>query len=412
MSSPVQGSAWRAPGRPRIASREAEIIFRCARSSPNSEEADRLQALIEAGIDWSTVIRGAERHGLRPLVATHLRAAFRDGAAPGALAELELAATATARRNVALTAELFRLLEGFDQAGIRVLPYKGPVLAGAVYGSVALREFFDLDLLVRRGDVRAAAHVLRAAGYRAELPLTPAQEAAVLGSRHELVFVREDGRVVVELQWRVVPGYFAFDLDHGRLWDRAEWVQLAGRKVPTLRPEDLVLALCVHGTKHLWERLVWVLDVAELMRVRTDVDWGEVVAMARNLGALRMLGLGLRLASDLPGAAIPPRLARDLLVDPVVDRLANQTWERTLGSSGAPGGIARAAHFHLGARERYRDRVRYCARLALATTPGDWAAVRLPDALFPLYSLVRLARVVLKYGMTVDASRAKRDHGS
>jgi hypothetical protein len=411
MSSPVQGSAWRALERSRILSREAEILLRCARSSPNPEEADRLRALVETGLDWPRVIREAERHGLRPLVATHLRAAVGEGAARGGLVELELAALGTARRNVALTAELFRLLEGFDQAGVRVLPYKGPVLAGAVYGSVALREFLDLDLLVRRGDVRAAAHVLQIAGYRAKLPLTPAQEAAVLGSRHELVFVREDGRVVVELQWRVVPAYFAFELDHERLWDRAEWVQLAGRKVPTLRPEDLLLALCVHGTKHLWDRLVWILDVAELIRARTDLDWAEVVTMARHLGALRMLGLGLRLATDLPGASIPPP-ARDLLIDPVVDRLAIQTWERTLSSSRAPGGIARAAHYHLGARERYRDRMRYCARLALATTPGDWAAIRLPDALFPLYSLVRLARVALKYGMTVDASRAKRGHGS
>ncbi|PYO80862.1 MAG: hypothetical protein DMD65_14450, partial [Gemmatimonadetes bacterium] len=49
-------------------------------------------------------------------------------------------------------------------------------------------------------------------------------------------------------------------------------------------------------------------------------------------------------------------------------------------------------------RERWRDRLRYCARVALTPTSGDWAWLRLPDALYPLYYVARPIRLIAKYG--------------
>src|SRR2546426_126910 len=54
--------------------------------------------------------------------------------------------------------------------------------------------------------------------------------------------------------------------------------------------------------------------------------------------------------------------------------------------------------FHLRTRERWRDRLRYCARVALTPTAGDWAWLRLPDALYPFYYVARPIRLIAKYG--------------
>lgn len=380
-------------------------MLRCTRTALDSAAIDGLRAALAGGLDWARLVRVAEWHGVRPLVAAHIRTAGGADAAWPGLATLEAAAVANAHRNAALAAELVRLIDRLEVAGVRALPYKGPVLASAVYGNLALREFFDLDVLVRRGEVPVAVAVLRAAGYEPQLRLTPAQEATLLDSRYEQVLIRSDGRVVVELQWRVVPSYFSFDLEHDRLWQRPEWVPMAGRRIPTLRAEDLLLVLCVHGTKHHWERLLWVLDVAELLRARPDLDWEEVTETARRLRVERMLGLGLRLARDLLGASCPEGAHR-LVTDPALDGLVRETRERMLTRSARSCGLAWSARYHLRAREQLRDRIRYCARLAVSTTPGDWASVRLPDALFPVYYLVRLGRVVLKYG-----TRMLRDAG-
>jgi hypothetical protein len=44
-------------------------------------------------------------------------------------------------------------------------------------------------------------------------------------------------------------------------------------------------------------------------------------------------------------------------------------------------------------RERPIDRMRFVSRLALTPGPSEWAAVRIPEALFPLYRVVRVFRL-------------------
>ncbi len=48
-------------------------------------------------------------------------------------------------------------------------------------------------------------------------------------------------------------------------------------------------------------------------------------------------------------------------------------------------------------RERKADRLRFLTRLTFTPGPGEWEAVRLPKPLFPLYRLVRLARLVSRF---------------
>ena len=52
-----------------------------------------------------------------------------------------------------------------------------------------------------------------------------------------------------------------------RLWERVGRVPLGGNSVPSFAPEDMLLILCVYGSKHTWGRLKWVCDIAELIRV-------------------------------------------------------------------------------------------------------------------------------------------------
>jgi hypothetical protein len=47
-------------------------------------------------------------------------------------------------------------------------------------------------------------------------------------------------------------------------------------------------------------------------------------------------------------------------------------------------------------RERRADRLRFLSRLAFTPGPGEWKAVRLPVAFFPLYRLVRVGRLAAR----------------
>ena len=98
-------------------------------------------------------------------------------------------------------------------------------------------------------------------------------------------------------------------------------------------------------------------------------------------------------ANQLLGAAIPAPVANSVLADNAAKVLAEE-----IAISVATGVIyeeEKLAYFRLmmRLRERRIDRMRFLARLTFTPGPGEWEAVRLPKSLFPLYRVVRLARL-------------------
>jgi Uncharacterised nucleotidyltransferase len=384
---------------------EAELLICCARTCLDTDTAERIRALIQHDLDWAYLLRTALAHGMLPLLYWHLNATCPE-ALPGLILEqLRDHFHGNTGRNRYMAGELLDILHLFEAHGIFAIPYKGPALTASVYGNLGLREFVDLDLLVHKQDVRRAKDLLASKGYQPQFHLTEAQEAGLLRSQCEYLLWRDEDGVIAEIQWGIVPRYFAFPLDYERLWERLEPVSLGGKSILTLAPEDLLLILCVHGTKHLWEQLKWICDIAGLIHLHNKMDWEQVMAQAGTLGSRRMLFLGLFLASDLLGASLPKGVLKRVKADAAVKALAAQVHERLFREANGLPGLCEASLFHLRARERLRDRIHYGVRLAMTTTPGDWALLPpLPASLFPLYSLWRPVRLAGKYGLGMKSS--------
>ena len=375
-----------------------ELVLACAHTGWDEARRARIDVLLRGPVDWEAVARMAGAHGLVPILESQLARIGSPAVPREVLEALGDQRRATTRRNLLLTAELLRLLEDFERVGVQVVPFKGPILAMTAYGDLGLREFFDLDLLLRSSDVARAREVLRARGYRPRFELTPSQERVLLRHHYELPFLRAGDGNVVELQWRIGPRRFALPLDLDHLQRPLIYPTLQGRKVPSLAPEDLVLVLCVHGTKHIWRRLGWVVDVAETLRAYPEIDWPQMLRAARRLGGERMLLLGLALARDLLGAPVPAPVLARLDAEPIVASLADRCRQLMFAPIPQAGSLVEYSVFHLRSLERLRDRVRYVAGLTLATTPGDWQVASLPGWLFLLYYPVRVVRLAVKYG--------------
>lgn len=376
---------------------ESQLLLHCARTQVSAEDAEKIREITRLPLDWAWLLNEARVHRLLPLLAKHLGEISPDGVPGGVLEELKRLFHLNARRNLFLTKELLGILSLLAAEGIDAIPYKGPVLSASVYGNLALREFSDLDILVRRRDVLRARDILLALQYETHFHLPPRHEEAFLRYQSEYCLSRPDGPLV-EVQWRIAPDYFSFALTPEDLMGRLSRGQLGGRSVSMLCPEDLLIVLCAHGAKHMWSRLAWVCDVAELLRAKPDLDWESVMSRGHDLGGRRMISLGLVLARDLLGAPIPEAANQRFKEDAVVKSLAGQVWRRfTSGVSNSEPGLAELCRFNLKARERWRDRLRYGLRLALTPTEGDWALLPLPAPLFFLYYVVRPARLALQY---------------
>lgn len=384
---------------------EDEVLLCCARTEMDAGRAARLRELLRPELDWFYLFLSALRHGMVPLLYRNLNTTCPESVPEDTLEDLRTHCTVYAAENRVLTEEFLRLLRLLAAHGITTVPYKGPALAALAYGDISLRRFGDLDLLVRPQDAQAARALLLSAGYRDSL--TDGQAAAALRSRvtYNYKLVREEDGLLVELHWAITSQDHAFPLDLERVWKRLEPITVAGETLLHFQREDLLLILCQHGSKHKWKRLDWICDVAELLRVHPEMEWGSVRERAHRLGCQRMLFLGLCLAEDLLGAALPENVSHQLRADRVVPSLADCIQEGLFAEGEILPRTAERRFFRHRLRERLRDRLpfflyylpSYLGR-RLTPTAEDRELLPLPERLAFLYYLLRPARLAIKYG--------------
>ncbi|ETX07419.1 nucleotidyltransferase domain-containing protein [Candidatus Entotheonella palauensis] len=375
---------------------EINLLLTCAQSHLHTEHEDALRRRLSDDLDWPEVLRLARQHAVLPLLYHQLRTVAPQAVPHAVQNELRRRFRANLRRNLSMTAELLKILRMLEANGIAAIPYKGPVLAAAIYGDVALRQFGDLDILVKRQDVLKVKNLLLSQGYQPEFDLTPTQESAYLRSSCEYNFKNKTKGIHLEIHWRIVRPYFMFSLDTTRLWDHLEPVQLGGYHIQSLRPEELLLILCVHGSKHQWERIGWIRDVVQLLHCRRDIRWDQLIERSTRLGAIRILRLGLFLAHDLLGATLPLAISKWVRVDRTVQKLAAQVCEQLFQAMPRSPDLGHHA-FSLKMRERWWDRIAYSCRLPGALTVEDLTFVPLPSYLSGLYYCLRPVRLLGKY---------------
>lgn len=372
---------------------EHELLLLCAHRGSTSNIHERIVEVTQAKVDWDYLYQLARRHAVLPLLYRGLEDV---DSLPGDFrARLRDAFRKNATRNTLLAGEMARLARLFEAEGVPLLAYKGPALAQQAYGDITLRRFVDLDVIVRREDARRAGELLQTLGYVKPEGLTESHEEFLLRRQHNLAYTRDGGLMIVELHWEVAPAHFAAVPVAEGVWERAASVKLFGAEVRCPSPEDLLLALAVHGTKHLWERLAWVCDVAALLNSQTAFDWPHVLRRAKESRVERMLFLVLRLARGLAGAELPERLF-DNSDDEVISRLSEEvTAVMFSGTEYVPIGFVRNVRFNLRARARLRERLDYL-RFILTPTDGDLSAVSLPAGMSFAYYLLRPLRLALK----------------
>jgi hypothetical protein len=374
-------------------SREAELLLCCATSLAMPERTARLRAIIDGGIDWDRAAHMAQGQAVIALVYRYLNAELEGTPLADATDSLRPAFYGHSVRNLHFARELVRLTQLLESGGVEPLAFKGPALAAAAYGAVTLRQFSDLDLLVRKGEVVRTVEILLKEGYAPRAGCSVAD--LELPGAFEIAMARPGALAEIDLHWRLIPPYFPLALDSEDLWRRAVRVDIEGAAVLTLSPADHLLYLCAHGAKHGWQALGGVCDVAQLMHA-SPIDWDELCARAERAGAQRALALGVLLARELLGAAVPASVLEAFRREHAAARAARTVIAYVTNPTDAGPGFYQRWSVPLRVIAEPRARLRYLAARALLPSADDRRFLRLPAALYPLYYLVRPLRVALK----------------
>jgi len=374
--------------------KEFDFLCACTGVDLSSERIDRVKNWNEYKLNWDELLRLGEHHGVLPLVARNLIAHAR-GLPLEVEQSLRSAFDANVRRNLRFVSELVRIADQFEKNHLRAIPYKGPVLAESAYGDVALRNFGDLDFLISPADFERAKQALGELGYQPSKESSPAVERFWLRNGYERAFDSAAGKYLVELQWGLLPRLYAIDLRMEELLARSGRRALGGHDMARLSAEDSLLVLCLHAAKHLWMRLIWICDITETLRTQV-VDWPLFRARASELRILRMVGVSFWLVQRLLSFELPGPAQEIADGDSRVRNLGEEFVARLARSATYDFESTEYFRWILKLRERRRDRARYLWRLTWTPGEGDIAAVRLPEALFPLYRGVRAVRLMRK----------------
>lgn len=370
-----------APYTPRAAA-EFELLCACCRGADVREVVQ----LLGHPLDWNRLLDLASHHRVLPVACGSLQ----NYVAGGTRTQLSERFTQHQLRVLRFSAELTGILRCFEKYGIVALPFKGPALAQVLYGDPAMREFGDLDLLVRPADVAPARAALRDLGYEPKLRLSPPREREYLRSGYELVFGSGTEKHLIELHWQVLPRFYSISFQTEAILARSIEIQFEGNRIRVPRNEDLILMLCVHAAKHEWSQLGMIRDIAALARF--DPDWGWIEAEARRLGIMKIVLISLLMARNVLRAPVPAVLESSALIPS--SEIITAMLVKNLIRGGQPD-VESLRYFRLmmQLRERQRDRARFA--WSLASTPGieEWKSVALADSLSSLYYLVRVARL-------------------
>jgi hypothetical protein len=396
---------------------EYRLLLVCARKDLTAQQLEAANSAISSGVDWDLLTRLAEEHGLSPLLYWHLQRSFPTQVPNGQRQHLKV--FENNRRNLSLSAALLRLLDALQDAGIRALAYKGPALATLLYGDVTLRQMSDLDILIDGASFHAAREVVMGLGYQPAFVHSRKQEEARLRSDCECEFSDAGGKLMVDLHWQITASHLAQRFCFDEFWQRRRIVTIGPGSVPTFSAGDTALVLAVHGGKHLWQRLGWLADFAESLR--HDLDWQTLRMKAHNARAERMLLLALALAKDIVQVEIPAELTAAIKDDTAVQalaatiaknlfgeqNLADENKKREKDQNDAEGNPVRWLTMLQLADSRW-DGMRSAVHFALSSGPREWQAVRLPDSLFGLYHVVRIATLLRNVPSFFSRGRASR----
>jgi hypothetical protein len=377
---------------------ELQVLISASRIFLGTEEPSHLKALVQQGVDWKKMLGLANEHGVMPLLYRAVSQNCPRAVPEDWMARLRMQYMMNAARNMKMTAELLRILEILEKSDIKAVPLKGPVLAQKLYGDVALRQFVDLDVLVAREDAEKALEVLTEKGYGGLDGLSGRKREALYKNIHHYALINRNKGINVELHWGISPTHFRHTINVDSILERAETVTMMGKDVPNISNEDLLLLLCQHGTKHVWQRLSWINDVAKLAS-KKNLNWPYAHQIAIQAKNERPFIMGLLLAKKIMHVSIPQDILEstkdiaelmklsDEIVKLIIIEENDDVHDRAL-----KGQLLNRNMF-----DNPIDRAKFIFGLATTPTNDESIALSLPDNLFIIYNFTKPVRVMISY---------------
>ena len=371
---------------------DLQFLVHCCKTNPSEDDIKKILSYLNTkDLDINTLIGSANTHGVLPLVYLALKT---NSSSPhnAILFAFKQQYLSIAQRNMLMSAELIHIMKLLKVHNIKALAFKGPALAQMAYGDITLRQFGDLDILIKKEDIKKVEALCLSMGYLPYLKLTEVQKEVWYTYAKDMVFYHPQKKSVIEIHWLLLDADFPLQMDLNDIWEQTNSVGLNKIPVGTFALESLLLYLCVHGSKHLWERIVWIKDIDMMIRTQ-NIDLDKVLIDAKKNDLMQMLLLGLYLSKKLFDTPLPKNIEESFKHEKILPELSNfvfKNWETQ--QSMFPNTKAMLKFF-----PKLKMKALYLHKVILKPSKNEYMFIDLPKGLYWVYYFVRPYLLIKKY---------------
>jgi hypothetical protein len=253
----------------------------------NGEDIAQIRNTLKEKVNWDYFVNFCNDEGVAGLVWRNLKDVHRfDSWIAENTNPLKYIYENNQKINLQLLQNFDSLLQGFEKEKIPIILLQGMALFNLVYQDLGVRALGDIDILIRKEHLHKLANHLNSRGYKNinNYPHLFYCDKALLDIHTDIANID-----------RIKSRKFALFMPAENLWQDSITEKRNRPLTRLLSLEDMILALCAHLQKHSYSRLIWFVDIHEIMnKYKEDIDWEKLDARALEFNLLKPLYFSLK----------------------------------------------------------------------------------------------------------------------
>jgi len=376
-----------------------EMAFLIACANPHFAEDHKmmLTGLLSDTLDWDAVIRNAQYHKVIPLLHRTLTTHFKKDVPAHVLARIAALFKSNSLHSLVVSASLINVIKLLQKHAIEVLPVKGPILAEKLYGSIAMRTYSDVDILVHQRDIEKVLTILMENEYTLHPEgIRRSTFLKFLKHYHHGRLIDNNG-VLIELHWELSGFYVPAPMTLESL--QTFLIKSTFNNCPILDLTDEInyIFFSLHSNKHCFTKLDYVCTIAGQIKNAPHLDWEMIFVLGKKFRMHKRILVANALVNNIFGPAIqipqkylpannsfPARFA-----DTIV---ANEFTDTSKAAKIHP--LKMLIKYQALVMDRKSDALLFILRSLVIPDHDVWHTPNLSDALFPLYFLYKPYRAI------------------
>ncbi|TLP36825.1 nucleotidyltransferase family protein [Arcobacter arenosus] len=266
---------------------DIKLIIECCKTEKNYTLLENIILQIK---DWNKFINLSYSHGVFPLVY-HTLKEFQDQIPIQVLAKLKSINLDIAKQNMLMTSELIKVMKLLEENYINAIAFKGPILSQMAYGDITLRQYVDLDILIDEKDLENSISLLNKNNYITDLSMDMLKNKICFKTLKDITMIGKFNGVNIEIHWKLFED--KYNNEKNNILHKKTFINF--KEILTLSNELNIVYLCLHGSKHMWERIEWIIDIDKICKSQT-INWNKLIELINLSNMKKSIYLGFYLS--------------------------------------------------------------------------------------------------------------------